>query len=95
MDFIKPEDVYKFVDDAAFTEVINLVSAGLACYNFKKHIAADISKDNQFLPPENVKSNQYLDTLNEWTVNNQMHMNYKKTKYMIFNFFTPGNSTPD
>ena len=50
-----------FIDDAPFIEVLNLVSAGLACFNFKETVASDISDENQFLPPENVLiSHEYL-----------------------------------
>ena len=36
--FLPPEDKYKFVDDLSVLEVINLIAAGLASYNFKQHV---------------------------------------------------------
>ena len=33
---------FKFVDDLSILEKINLILAGLACYNFKNHVASDI-----------------------------------------------------
>ena len=41
---------------------------------------------NQYIPAENLKSQEWLDTINEWTVNQKMMLNTKKTKTMIFNY---------
>ena len=86
MNFLNTEDVYKFIDDGSFIEIINLVSTGLSSYNFKQQVASDISHNNLFLPPENIESNRHLQTISEWTKQNQMQLNTQKTKYMIFNF---------
>ena len=49
-DFLSPEDKFKFVDDLSTLEMINLIFAGLASYNFKQHVASDIGVDQLFLP---------------------------------------------
>ena len=66
-DFLLPEDKYKFVDDLSMLEIINLVAAGLAQYNFKHHVASDIGVNQLFLPSENVCSQSYMNNVFEWT----------------------------
>ena len=41
---------------------------------------------NHFIDPEELKSQKYLDQINQWTQEQKMKINEKKTKYMIFNF---------
>ena len=38
-----------------------------------------------YLPPENIKSGNYMQTLEEWTETNKMKLNQEKSKVMIFN----------
>ena len=57
-DFLSPEDKYKFVDDLSTLEIINLIMAGLASYNFKEHLASDIGVDELYLPSENIQSDK-------------------------------------
>ena len=52
----------------------------------KYRIASDVAQHNQFIPPANLKSQQYLDNLSEWTDINLMKLNVKKSKYMTVNF---------
>ena len=60
MNFLNPDEKFKFIDDASILEILNLISAGLTCYNIKQQIPSDISVDNQFLKPGNVKTNKNL-----------------------------------
>ena len=85
-DFLLPEDKYKFVDDLSMLEIINLISAGLAQYNFKHHVASDIGVNQLFLPSENVCSQSYMNNVFEWTKSNKMELNERKSKVMIFNY---------
>ena len=64
------------------------MSAGLTCFNFRQQVASDIAEENHFLPPQNVKSNQHLGKIVDWTDNQMFQLNEKKTKYMIFNCCT-------
>ena len=41
---------------------------------------------NQIIPAKNLKSQKYLDYIDNWTDNQRMKLNIKKTKNMIFNF---------
>ena len=83
---VPSKDRFKFVDDMSLLEIINLVTRGLASYNFKNHVASDIAIRDSYLPPENIKSQNYLDSVQEWTDGKKMKLNHKKSKVMIFNF---------
>ena len=41
---------------------------------------------NQYIPGKNLKSQEYLTKIKQWTDNQKMILNEKKTKVMIFNF---------
>ena len=84
--FIPEDDKYKWVDDLSVLEIINLVTVGLCSYNFKQHVASDIGVGQLYIPPENIKSQEYLDNIEEWTERNKMKLNENKTKVIIFNF---------
>ena len=84
--FVSSDNRYKFVDDLSLLEVINLLTVGLASYNFKNHVASDIAIGDSYLPPSNVQSQKYLNTIQEWTDGKKMKLNEQKTKVMIFNY---------
>ena len=92
-DFIDNNDKFKFVDDLTVLETINLLSVGLTSYNIKEHIPSDISVDQHFIPPQNLKSHQWLLDINAWTLNQKMQLNKKKTKNMFFNYTNNYQST--
>ena len=72
---------------ANFWEIINLISQGLASFNFKSQIASDIEVGhNHFLPQQNFKSQSHLDKISDWTDRNLMKLNADKSKYMVVNF---------
>ena len=52
----------------------------------KYHIPSDLPLHNQYIPVQNLKSQNLLDAVNNWTVNQKINVNPKKTKNMIFNF---------
>ena len=80
-----PEDMrFKFVDDLSALEKLNLIVLGLSSYNFRNHVASDIGINDKFLPPQNIKSQENLDQIAEWTTRNKMKLNKKKTEVMIF-----------
>ena len=43
-------------------------------------------EDNQFIPPDSLKSQEYLEQKNSWTQDQKMKINTSKTKTVIFNF---------
>ena len=84
-DFIDPEEKFKFIDDLSIIEVLNLINIGQSSYNF--HVASDIGVENSYLDASNIKAQTYLDKIAEWTKENEMKLNDKKSKFMIFNFY--------
>ena len=85
-DFIEEDLRYKFFDDASILEIVNLLSIGLASHNFKAQVASNIPTHNQFIPGSYLKSQQYLETISDWTEANKMELNIDKSKAMVFNY---------
>ena len=85
-DCVSAEDRYKFVDDMSLLEWINLITCGIATYNFRNHVASDIAIGDSYLPAENIQSQNYLNTIQNWTEDNKMRLNAEKSNLMIFNF---------
>ena len=85
-DCVDPEYRYKFVDDLTILEKINLLIIGLASFNCQATVPSNIPSHNQFIPAEHLESQEYLKKIQEWTENQKMKLNKKKTKVMIFNF---------
>ena len=85
-DFVPPSKRYKWVDDLSILEMVNLISAGISSYNFNQHVASDVGVDQVYLPSENICTQSYMDRIEQWTNDNQMKVNGKKTKLMIVNF---------
>ena len=54
-DFLDHKDVFKFVDDASFLELVNLLTVGLASFNSRNQVPSDQVVDKSFIPPENIK----------------------------------------
>ena len=84
--FIQSNRKFKFIDDLSILEMINLLSIGLASYNFKEHVASDIPTDGLYLPSTNTKTQIFIDKISEWTKTNKMELNRKKSKVMLFNY---------
>ena len=85
-DCVNVEDRFKFVDDLTILEIVNLLTVGLTSYNLKDHIPSDLPTHGQFIPAQNLKSQDWLNTIDDWTENQKMLINSKKTKTMLFNF---------
>ena len=84
--FVNEEDRFKFIDDLTILEIVNLLTIGLTSYNIKEHVPSDIPQHGQFIPPQNLESQKWLEKINQWTINQKMKINERKTKTMIFNF---------
>jgi hypothetical protein len=85
-DFVDNKEKFKFIDDLSILEIINLMSIGIASYQFKMHVASDIPTNGYFIPNKNLKTQEYLNSICNWTTTNKMELNRKKSKAMIFNF---------
>ena len=68
--FVDEDLVYKFFDDASVLEIVNLLSIGLASHNFKQQVASNIPTHNQFIPADYLQSQNYLETISQWTDDN-------------------------
>ena len=79
-------DRFKFIDDLSVLEIVNLLTVGITSFNLKQQIPTEIPTHNQFIPPDNLASQDWLDQINKWTEDQLMIINEKKTKTMIFNF---------
>ena len=63
-----------------------MIKVGLASYNFRQHVASDIPIHGQYVEPQNLKTQEYINTLDTWSDSHRMKLNEKKTKIMIINF---------
>ena len=85
-DCVSPEDRFKWVDDLTVLEKINLLNIGLSSYNYKQHVPSDSNTHGQFVNNQELKTQLYLDKINQWTLNQNMQINKKKTNAMLINF---------
>ena len=83
---VSEDDRFKFVDDLSILEIVDLLTVGITSYNLKMHVPSDVAVHNQFIPATNLKSQDWLEKINQWTVEQKMLINEKKTKSLIFNF---------
>ena len=68
-DFVEADMRYKFVDDLSILEKINLINIGATSYNFRQHVASDVGINQLFVPSSNLKAQNYLNNIQEWTKN--------------------------
>jgi hypothetical protein len=83
---VKVSDRFKFIDDLSILETVNLLTVGLTSFNLKQQVPTDVPTHNQYIPPGNLKSQEWLDLINDWTIKQKMVINEKKSKVMIFNY---------
>ena len=82
-DMVSEDDRFRFVDDLSVLEIVNLLTVGLTSYNLKQHIPSDLPLHNQYIPSANLKSQDWLHQIDEWTEKQRMPINENKTKSMI------------
>ena len=58
----------------------------MSSFYMKQQVPSDIPTHGQYIPADNLLSQNYLNSINEWTEKQQMIISEKKTKAMIFNF---------
>ena len=61
-------------------EFVNLLSIGLSSQNDKLRVPSNLPSHNQFIPNDHLKTQDYLNKISDWTDNNLMKLNVKKTK---------------
>ena len=92
-DCVNVRDRFKFVDDLTVLEVVNLLTVGISSFNIRGQVPSDIPEHNQFISPGNLQSQDWLDKIDQWTHDQKMMINVKKTKTMIFNYTDNYNFT--
>ena len=85
-DSVPLEDRYKYFDDLTVVEIVNLVNIGISTARVRDTVPSDLPQHNQLVNNNHLKSQEYLDSINQWTEDNLMMLNAKKTKSMQFNF---------
>ena len=65
-DAVPQEDRYKYVDDLTVLRLV-LLSGILTEYDFKTHVASDVAIHGNFLPIQNVQSQNNLDKISQCT----------------------------
>ena len=78
-DCVSPEDRFKFVDDLTALEIVNLLTVGMTSFNIRSQVPNDIPSHNQYIIPQNLKSQGHLDDINQWTKDNKMLINQKNS----------------
>ena len=82
-DCIEKSMRFKFEDDLTVLERL-LLGDWLANYNFKLHVANDIGIEENYISPDNLKTQTNMNEIAKWTASNRMKLNEEKRKYMIF-----------
>ena len=59
-DCVSQKDRFKFVDDLTTLEIVNVLTVGISSFNVKSQVPNDISNHNQYIPSENLKSQEHL-----------------------------------
>ena len=73
--------------DLSIIEIINLIGVGISSYTTcKVQVPSDNIEEKTYIPPENINSQKSLNLLEQWTKNKKMKLNFRKSKYMTFNF---------
>ena len=85
-DHIPREDRWKWVDDLTTLAIVNMITVDLASYNFRQYVASDVPIHGQFVNPESLKTQTYINTLDTWSDSQKMKLNEAKTKIMLINF---------
>ena len=66
-EFVNTKEKFKFIDDLSILEMINLISIGIASYNFKMHVASDVPTNGLFVQNTNTKTQDYISKICAWT----------------------------
>ena len=80
------DDRFKFGDDLSLLEVVNLENIGITSFSCKVRVPNDLPTHGQFVSPNSLKTQEYLNKINLRTEKEEMITSEKKTKYMIMNF---------
>jgi hypothetical protein len=58
-DIVNERERFKFLDDLSILEIVNLLTVGLTSFNLKVQVPSDIAAHNQYIPADNLKSQEW------------------------------------
>ena len=79
-DCVPEENIFKFVDDLTCLEIVNLINNGIFSFNTNQQVPNDLPLHSQFVDNKQLISQQYLDTINNWTEKQEMVLSEKKLR---------------
>ena len=62
------------------------MSIGMASHNIKARVPSNISTSNLVISNDNLRTQEHLHRISEWTKDKKMKLDVEKTKNIIFNF---------
>ena len=71
---VEEDKRYKFIDDLTTIEVLDILMK-IVSYNFHNHVASDNGSHGQYIPKEEIKTQTFVTSINEWTDNQKMKLN--------------------
>ena len=78
---------YKWLDDLTTLEVIYLLTIGKSSFNSRLQVPNDILHTNGFISNANLKTQEIVDKISQWTISKKLNLNIKKSSLMCFNFY--------
>ena len=72
---IPPDLKYKWLDDLSVLEIVNLLTVGISSYNIKAQVPNDIPIHNGYIEAKNLKIQENIDNICDWTRSRQMKIN--------------------
>ena len=84
-DCVPLNERFKYLDDLTVLEFVNLLSIGLSSQNVKLSVPSNMPSHNQFIPNDHLKTQEYINEISNWTDDNLMMLNAKKTKCLLVN----------
>ena len=79
---IPDEDKFKYVDD--LSAVDKVTTDQLQDYDVLSHVPSDVATGQKFLAPITFKTQEYNNSISQWTTQNKMVLNEDKSNYMVF-----------
>ena len=80
---VPESDKFCYYDDLQILELV-MLSGLLVDYDFWSHVPSDIGPDSKFLPTQATHMQSYLNDICEWSQQNKVILNEKKSNLIIF-----------
>ena len=76
-------DIFKYIDDLNIMEIV-LMASLLQEYDYHSHVPNDIGVNDKFLPPNTFHMQENLNSISNWTQENLMKWNSRKSNGSCF-----------